>query len=86
MAPFQKQTEVFLIRIWCEPREIEGAPPEWRGCIEHLASRERRYLRDLDVIGAFIKPYLRAIGIELPESRGRAGWLTFWMRSFRTRR
>ena len=71
MAPFRETTEVFLIRIWCEPREIQGAAPEWRGSIEHLASHERRYLRDLDLIGEFITPYLRAIGIDLPESRGK---------------
>ena len=70
MAPFREKTQAFLIRVWCEPREIEGAAPEWRGVIEHLPSRERRYLRNLDEIGAFIKPYLGAIGIELTELRG----------------
>ncbi len=65
MTSFEKQTSVFIIRIWCEPRELEGVLPKWRGVIEHVSSGRRRYLKDLDEIGAFIEPYLLHMGVRL---------------------
>jgi hypothetical protein len=47
------------VRIWPEPREIQGAPVEWRGLIEHVFSGEKRYLNNLDEIVAFLARYLR---------------------------
>jgi hypothetical protein len=41
-------TQVFILRVWRETREIEGAAPEWRGVIEHVPSGERRYFKNLD--------------------------------------
>lgn len=63
MASPEKHRHVFIIRIWCEPREIEGASPEWRGAIECVQNGERRYLKNLDEIAAFIAPYLKKMGV-----------------------
>jgi hypothetical protein len=62
MTSFEPNKQVFILRFWCETREIEGASLEWRGVIEHLPSGQRRYFRDLDEIANFISPYLQEIG------------------------
>ncbi|GIK41283.1 MAG: hypothetical protein BroJett011_51160 [Chloroflexota bacterium] len=64
MPSFEEDTHVFILRIWREGREIEGAEPVWRGVIEHVPSGERRYLGDLDEVSDFIVPYLEAVGVE----------------------
>jgi hypothetical protein len=58
MALFEDNTHVFIIRIWFERREIEGATEEWRALIEHMPSGHRRYLKDLDAILNFMALYL----------------------------
>lgn len=63
MKPIKENTHIFIIRIWGEPREIEGAPPRWRGMIEHVPGGERRYIQSLDEILAFIARYLAEMGI-----------------------
>jgi hypothetical protein len=43
----------FLVRTWCESGESD-APAEWRGSVEHLGTKQRRYFRDLSDLCAFI--------------------------------
>jgi hypothetical protein len=62
----------FIVRIWREQTEYEGALPEWRGSIEHVGSGQRAFFRDLDAIAAFMKPHLEAIGLNPGD--------TFWER------
>jgi hypothetical protein len=45
----------FFIRLWQEPRERGGEPPEWRGSIEHVQSRKKRYFRDVETVVLFIE-------------------------------
>lgn len=59
MALFQVATQIFIVRIWVEPREIKGAPPEWRGTVEHVLTGQRRYVASLAELMAFIDPYIR---------------------------
>jgi hypothetical protein len=58
---FEANSHVFIVRIWWESREIEGATPEWRGLIEHVPTRQRRYLRDLGDIVTFIGDFLTRV-------------------------
>jgi hypothetical protein len=67
---FEGSTHVFVLRIWSEPREIDGAQPQWRAALENVATKERRYLKDPAEIAVFLEPY--AAGIcpkEVPRSR-----------------
>ncbi len=52
----------FIVRLWREPREIQGAPPEWRGSIEYVQRDSPRgephYFRDLNDIVHFIQGFL----------------------------
>lgn len=48
----------FIVRLWLERREIEGAPPEWRGRIDHVGSGGRFYFLNLSDCVQFIQAYL----------------------------
>ncbi len=45
--------------MWLEPREIAGATPEWRGMVEHVLTKERRYIKNLEEITDFMLIYVR---------------------------
>jgi hypothetical protein len=53
-----ENTLAFIVRVWRETREIEGAAPEWRGVVEHVPTGERRYLTNLDELADFILLYV----------------------------
>jgi hypothetical protein len=65
MTPIEQNTHVFVVRIWSEAREVEGAAPTWRGVIEHIPSGERRYVQNLDDITIFMAAYLVKMGMKL---------------------
>jgi hypothetical protein len=50
-------SQAFIVRLWCEPREISGAEPEWRGMILHVSGGEQHFVRALDDICNFIALY-----------------------------
>lgn len=64
MKHWDEDAMVFIVRLWREPREIPGAPPELRGSVEHLASGTRRYFRKLDSILSFIVAYVDSADAE----------------------
>jgi hypothetical protein len=63
----EDNTHVFIIRIWVEPREINGMRPECRGVLEHVPSHQRCYLNDVHDVGTLILSVLKANGIDLHE-------------------
>jgi len=58
MERFDADRHTFIVRIWREPREIEGLVAEWRGLIERVASGDRRYFQRLDELVSFIQDYM----------------------------
>lgn len=48
VTDFNECTLVFIIRIWFEPREMEGADSEFRGVVEQVTTGERLYFRDMN--------------------------------------
>jgi hypothetical protein len=58
MRSLDESIHSFIVRVWLEPREIEGAKPKWRGSIEHVNSGEQRYLKSLEEVTDFIASYL----------------------------
>ncbi len=79
----EERTDLFLVRIWYEARDIEGAPPQWRGWIEHTAAAQRRYLTTLDGIVTFIKPYLERKGAQIEQQAPLQRWVNRWRRLLR---
>jgi hypothetical protein len=49
----ERTEHAFLVRTWREPGDA-SAGAEWRGSVEHLPSKKRRYFRELADLCAFI--------------------------------
>lgn len=43
-------THVFIIRVWFEPRQIEGAAPLMRGVVESLPEMKSQYFLKVEEI------------------------------------
>lgn len=52
--PPEENSSAFIVRVWIEPREVEGAPVVWRGSIEPVASGRVKYVVELEEIGRFV--------------------------------
>jgi len=59
----EDNASAFIVRVWLEHREVENAPVEWRGSIEHVGSGRIKYLIDLEEITQTVRPYLEAMGV-----------------------
>ena len=67
----------FIIKLWVEKASGKArARAVWRGYITHVPSGERRYLKDLNEITAFITPYYEALGVGV----GMWGRVRRWLR------
>ena len=85
MKSFEENTHAFVVRVWLEPRELEGAQPEWRGVIEHVPSGERLYIKDLEEVVSFIGSYLPSTKEERRKPRLAQewfGWVKAWTKRY----
>ena len=48
----------FIVKLWLEDEVQRKGTSKWRGYITHVPSGERRYLKELQDIVAFIRPYV----------------------------
>jgi len=71
----ESNTHSFIIKIWLEETVTETQPASWRGHITHVPSGERRYLKSLSEVPAFIEPYLQQMGVKLRNSWTLTDWL-----------
>lgn len=82
LEPYERRTRAFIVRVWLEPRELEGESVIWRGVIEAVAGqpagddhaaglRMRRGFTRLEELVDFMIGHLKGIGI--PEERLLAG-------------
>ena len=78
MALSGENTHSFIVRIWCEPREIEGLAPEWRGTVKHVSGDQQHYFKDLDEIIGFVTPYLAQMGVKIPLRWRLRQWKLQW--------
>lgn len=78
MTSLEEDTHAFIVRVWRERREIETVVPDWRGMVEHVGSGERRYVKDLDDIVAFIVPYLEELGVRFSIRSQVKRWVRRW--------
>jgi hypothetical protein len=58
MDVYEASTHSFVIRIWREWLDSERRQAVWRGQITHVASGERRIVRDHAEIVAFLDRYI----------------------------
>jgi hypothetical protein len=71
-------THSFIVKVWLEETAEEAGRAVWRGHITHVPSGERRYLKALDDITAFIAPYLEKMGVKLGLFWRARRWLKRW--------
>jgi hypothetical protein len=71
-------THPFIVKVWLEETTEQAGRVTWRGHVTHVSSGERRYLRDLDDIAAFIAPYLEKMGVRLGLLWRVRQWLRQW--------
>ena len=77
MDLFEANTHPFIVKIWLEETAEEAGQATWRGHITHVPTGERRYLKDLDDIAAFITPYLEGMGVELTLFQRIRRWINY---------
>jgi hypothetical protein len=70
------RTHSFIIKIWLEESTAEAGQAVWRGHITHVPSGERRYLKNLDQMRAFIVPYLERMGIKFKKRHPLWPWFS----------
>ena len=63
MDLLESTTHSFIVKVWLEETADEAGQALWRGRITHVPSGERRYLKNIDEILAFIEPYLEELGV-----------------------
>ena len=67
----------FIVKVWIEEEANKNGNPIWHGHITHVPGGEQRYLRSLNQIQSFIKPYLEAMGIKFGLRERIRRWLRF---------
>lgn len=73
---FEANTHSFIVKVWLEETLAETGQVVWRGHITHVPGGERRYLKSLSEVSAFIELYLQQMGVKF-----RNRWpLTDWLR------
>ena len=63
MSSAEFKVHSFIIKMWLEEDATKNSETIWHGHITHVPSGEKRYLKNLGEIEAFIEPYLKAMGI-----------------------
>jgi hypothetical protein len=61
------ETQVFIVRLWRERREIEGARPVLRGTVEHVSSSKRLSVRDVSGVVTFLLRYVEAMDVSVDD-------------------
>jgi hypothetical protein len=72
--PLQRMINSFIVKIWLtNPERRDSAA--WRGQITHVSTQERRYLKSLEDITEFIKPFLQRMGVRAGSGSKFMRWL-----------
>lgn len=71
----------FIIKLSLEQAPGRTGRIVWHGYITHVPGGERRYLKDLDGLAAFITPYLESSGVKF----GVRSRMSRWMRRLKSR-
>jgi hypothetical protein len=73
----QNDTQVFILRLWQERREIKDAASPWRGVIEHLPSGQHQHIKDLSGVTNFIIELGKKSNFKLPTTW--CQWFINWL-------
>lgn len=74
MAPEPRRPHTLIVRIWPEPREIEGREGEWRGEVRHVPSGAVVFFRGLEALSGAVREMVEGQGEHVsggpPEGEG----------------
>ncbi len=80
MDLYEFNTHPFIVKVWLEETVEEAGRATWRGYITHVPTGKRQYLKTLDEIPTFIRPYLEVLGVDF----GARSWLCRWSKWLKT--
>ena len=60
----ESEVHSFIVKLWFEQSAEQAAHVAWHGYITHVPGGERRYLKELTDIVAFIEPYMRTADVQ----------------------
>jgi hypothetical protein len=63
-------THTFVVKLWLESREIQGAEQEWRGRIDHIQSGSYLYFTDMTAIAQLIRGFMERKPHASPNDEG----------------
>jgi hypothetical protein len=86
MLRIEANTHSFLVRLWLEETSATDGRVVWRGHITHVASREKRYVSEVDELILVIVPYLQEMGVQLSWQWRLCQWLKRMGRSLKARK
>ena len=75
MSTPESKVYSFIVKVWLEPEDDETKTVTWHGHITHVPSGERRYLRNLEGILSFVRPYLAGVEAEMMRGSRLSRWL-----------
>jgi hypothetical protein len=54
MSTLDERSHTFVVRIWEERRDVDGAPTTWRGRVDDVRTGARRYFARLEDMVAYL--------------------------------
>lgn len=67
MDLYESHLHSFIIKLRLEEGTEELKRTAWSGQIKHIPGGEYRYVRSLEEISDFIRPYLTSAGVDIDE-------------------
>ena len=62
MSSLDERSHTFVVRIWEERRDVEGAPTTWRGRVDDVRTGTRRYFTSLEDMVAYLSQQSGMVG------------------------
>jgi hypothetical protein len=78
MTSLQNKDQTFIVRLWREPSDGDESLSQWRGVVENVQHGNRRYLKDLNELTAFISPYIEKMGVKISNPKKSRKWFIRW--------
>lgn len=69
MSEWADRSASFVVRFWCEQRDMEEAPVVWRGSVECVTCGDALYFRQLERLMEFMQAHLKRIGLDAAHLR-----------------
>jgi hypothetical protein len=69
MKPLDERSFAFVVRVWEERRDLDGAPPTWRCSIDDVQSGARVYFESVAHACVFLRAHSGSERTEVEDDR-----------------